>query len=377
MKKKQYDFRRLINDIHLYLGLVSGVILFLICLSGSFLAFEHEIKAFFAEKHVIKSDGQKQHIEGLISNLENSYKGRVTGFTIPANENEPYKFTIKNSREKRASSLLVDPYTGMLLPWKKTAADAFLQTMLKLHRWLLFDKKVGRPIAGISTLIFIILSISGIILWFPKKLKWKYIKQGFKIKTNAKWKRVNHDLHKTLGFYVCIFTIILGLTGLCWSFKTYRNILGNLLNAEIFNKKTPNLPFKDAKVKKEKYISLEDIIALANVKLNYKGKLVISFPQEKGKVYTFKKYNDSNRVPYYDKIYIDGSGKILSVELFKDRSFTQQIASLIKPLHTGEIYGTPSKILYFLVSIIAASLPITGFIIWFNKLKKKSTNAKA
>jgi len=48
-----------------------------------------------------------------------------------------------------------------------------------------------------------------------------------------------------------------------------------------------------------------------------------------------------------------------------------QIASLIKPIHTGQIFGTFSKIIYFIACLIATSLPITGTIIWLNKLKKK------
>ena len=44
---------------------------------------------------------------------------------------------------------------------------------------------------------------------------------------------------------------------------------------------------------------------------------------------------------------------------------------MIKPLHLGEVYGSFSKILYFIACLLATSLPVTGTIIWLNKLKKK------
>ena len=47
--------------------------------------------------------------------------------------------------------------------------DEFFFTMFRMHRWLLFDSAIGRPIVGIATIIFLFLSISGVVLWFPKK----------------------------------------------------------------------------------------------------------------------------------------------------------------------------------------------------------------
>ena len=48
-KSKKYTIRKLINDIHLWLGIGSGIILFLVCLSGTILTFEEEIKNLFTQ----------------------------------------------------------------------------------------------------------------------------------------------------------------------------------------------------------------------------------------------------------------------------------------------------------------------------------------
>jgi len=46
-------------------------------------------------------------------------------------------------------------------------------------------------------------------------------------------------------------------------------------------------------------------------------------------------------------------------------------------IHTGQILGLPTKIIAFIACIIGASLPVTGFIIWYNrkwaKKKRKTT----
>lgn len=125
--------------------------------------------------------------------------GRVQSIEVPHDSQTPYRIIIKKSQEERRGTLyFVDPYTGQLLVTAAGPAFEFFMTMFRLHRWLLLDSETGRPIVGVATLIFVLLLMSGLVLWFPKKLKsWK---QGLRIKAGAKWKRVNNDLHNTLGF---------------------------------------------------------------------------------------------------------------------------------------------------------------------------------
>ena len=371
MKKNNYSIRKFINDVHLWLGLGSGIILFLVCLSGTILAFEEEIKSFFSEEIIIEATSQKATIESLTQTLKASNNGFVTGVSIPSTTQEPYVFSVKKDlKERRGSQVLVNPYTASIHKVEKTNADTFLLTMFKLHRWLLLDTNIGRPIVGIATIIFLMLAVSGIVLWFPKKVKWKNLKQGFKIKTKANWKRLNHDLHNTLGFYACIFILIMGITGLCWSFESYKKGLGNIIGAEIFNRSTPE--FETNKTLKNKTVSIDEAIGIANIILNYNGELSVSFPNKKNKYYVFRKANDANWSPVTtDNLYMDTSGTIMAVERFKEKPLNVKIASLIRPIHTGEIFGMFSKIIYFLTCLIATSLPITGTIIWLNKLKKK------
>ncbi|MDO7170645.1 PepSY-associated TM helix domain-containing protein [Mariniflexile sp. AS56] len=369
MKKTTFSIRKFINDIHLWLGLASGIIIFLVCFSGTILAFEHEIKTYFTEEVIVEATSNKLPLENLVNTLKQSNNGFVTGVTIPVEANEPYLFSVKKDlKERRGTQILVNPYTSSIHKIEKTKTDTFLFTMFKLHRWLLLETTIGRPIVGVATIIFLLLAVSGIVLWFPKKLKWKHIKHGLKIKTGANWKRINHDLHNTLGFYACIIIVIMGVTGLCWSFQSYREGLSTILNAKIFERTTPEFNL-DAK---NKPVSLDEALKIANTTLNYKGELAVTFPNKKNNYYTFRKSNEENWSPVTtDNLYMDSSGSILAIEWFKDKPLNIKIAALIRPIHTGEIFGTLSKIIYFIACLIATSLPVTGTIIWLNKLKKK------
>ncbi len=369
-KKTSYTFRKLINDIHLWLGLASGIVLFVVCLTGTVLTFEHEIKDFFAEEFKIEASNKKIAVSSLIKILEEKEIGFVTGVTVPSGNLEPYVFNIKKDlKERRGSKVFVNPFNSEVQKVEKTSADAFLFSMFKLHRWLMLDTNIGRPIVGVSTIIFLILSLTGIVLWFPRRVKLKNFKQGLKIKFNANWKRINHDLHNTLGFYACIFIVIMGLTGLCWSFEGYREGLSTVLGTKVFNRSSVKINVD--KISSDKMLNVDKLIARANQTLDYKGELSVTFPSKRNNYYSFRKSDEASFSPVFtDKLYLDASGKVLAVDYFKDKPFNVKIASLIKPLHTGEIYGMFSKIIYFLACLIATSLPVTGTIIWLNKLKK-------
>ncbi|WP_299390575.1 PepSY-associated TM helix domain-containing protein [uncultured Gelidibacter sp.] len=375
-KNKKYSFRKFINDVHLWLGLASGIILFIVCFTGTILVFEQEVKDFFAEDFTVAANGEKQTVTILTKELKTSIDLHVIGVTIPYDDSEAYTFLVKEDlKEKRASKILVNPYTKAIKKAKKTKADAFMLTIFKLHRWLLLDTYIGRPIVGVATIIFMILAISGIVLWLPKRVKWKTLKQGFKIKTNANWKRVNHDLHNTLGFYACIFLLVMAITGLCWSFESYREGLGSVIGTKIFDRSSPEFQIDDRP--EATPISYDDAINIANENLNYTGELTVTFPSPKNNYFSFRKFNVQNWSPVTaDNVYIGLEGTVLKVERFNEKPLNQKFAAVIKPLHTGEILGTFSKCIYFLACLIATSLPITGTIIWLNKLKKKRQKKK-
>ena len=371
-KKKKYTFRKLLNDLHLWLGLASGIILFLVCLSGTILTFQKEIKSLFAEElKVSLGQGEVKTIESLQQNLQDL--GTVTGVTLSENGKKAYEFKVKTSPEdRRGTTFFVNQYTGEYQRLGENPTDEFFFTMFRMHRWLLFDSAIGRPIVGIATLIFLFLSISGIVLWFPKKkIKWKTLKPGFKIKWSANWKRINHDLHNTLGFYSCLLLIIMTLTGLFWSFQWYRDLGSEVLGTQVFGGRGGPKIVSEANTD-TKTLEIAEIVNITNLNLEYPGETSISFPKDEKGVFSIRKYKTGNWSPNtYDMLVIDRDGKVLKKELFSEKPINVQVASLIKPIHTGEIFGTFSKILYFLACLIATSLPITGTLIWLNKMKKK------
>lgn len=375
MKAKKYNLRKFINDIHLWLGIGSGIILFIICLTGTVLTFEKEIKDIFSEEATVSPKAKKLAIEELSKTL--SSEGEVMRVSINPRVEKPYEFSVKTNKEDRRGTLFfVNQYTGEYSKQIKTSLDGFFMTMFKMHRWLLLDISIGRPIVGISTIIFFILSISGIVLWFPKKqlkkLKWKHLKPGFKIAWRAKWKRINHDLHVTLGFYSAIFLIIMSLTGLFWSFEWYRDAGSAVLGTEVFGGRGGGPRINSNADLDSVKVDFEAILKIVECELPFEGTILLQIPADEKEIFSVRKYHDQDFLQTAtDELKIDRDGTIISKELFSEKPFNVQLASSIKAIHLGSIFGWFSKTIYFISCMIATSLPVTGVIIWLNKLKKK------
>jgi uncharacterized iron-regulated membrane protein len=72
----------------------------------------------------------------------------------------------------------------------------------------------------------------------------------------------------------------------------------------------------------------------------------------------------------FDTYYIDQfSGKIIGQNKASEKNLGQKIRSYIKPVHTGAVFGMPTKILSFIICLLACTFPITGVIMWLNRLK--------
>lgn len=378
-KEKKYRFRKFIGDIHLWLGIASALTLFFICLSGTLYTFNQEIARLLEpEKYAVEKGEAKYSLEEIIRTTADETKGKVTRITYSDDPHLPYELQVSAGKEdKRGKTFYVNQYTNTVLGNSDGPASGFFKTMFKMHRWLLFDSEIGRPIVGISTIIFVILSVSGLFIWIPKKIRgWKSFKPGLGIKFSGNWKRINHDLHNVLGFYSLLFVLIMSLTGLCWSFVWYKDGMSAVLGAPVFGGKNEKKPQVEL-VENAKKLSV-DRIAKAGLKVfPYKGTTTISLPKKAEDVFEVSKkdFSHFNRSAT-DRTFINPySAAVLHTDIFADKSFGEQIAAQIRQIHTGEIYGLFSKIIYFIACLIATGLPVTGIIIWLNKLNKKSKKA--
>ncbi|PIF43324.1 putative iron-regulated membrane protein [Chryseobacterium sp. 52] len=383
-RKNESLIKYLMWIIHLWLGLLSSIIVFVMCLTGCLYAFKNQIIDLYNSDKVYITSASKtpQRPDQIQAALSKSGK-ELTALLIPDSQNRSY---IVSYREKQLDkSSYYNQYNGHILGQADTGANRFFEVVLDIHRNLMMGN-AGRQIVGASVLMFCILIISGFVLWLPKKLK--FLKQGLTVKLKAKFQRVNYDLHNTLGFYTFLMLFFIAVTGLYITYPWVKNALivslGGSSIDNIAEEKSGDDPFgglledmlqkQDEKknLKNTASASIDQILKLANNQLPYTAVTSIELPNKENPRYVVIKTNTRNFLGMMlpDEVTFDKTGVFKTKELFSDKPLNKQFTALAKPLHTGEIMGLPSIILYFLVSLIGCSLPVTGFLIWWHRFRK-------
>ena len=372
--------------LHLWFGLLSALVIILVCLSGCIYAFKNQITDLLNSEIVFvkeKIEGRKtpQEIQSLLS-----IEGKtLTSIVVPVQKDRSY--VVSYTKNNTDFTGYFNPYSGTDLGMPSVSTNRFFEIILDLHRNLLMGN-IGRQINGVGILMFCVLLFSGFILWIPKKVK--HLKQALTVKFSGKFQRINYDLHNTLGFYAALVLFFMAITGLYITYPWVKNAMIVSLGGESIGNIASNNSkegedafgdiFKDMlsrqkekkNLKDEKEVSLVEILNSADKILPYEAVTTLELPTKDNPRFVVTKINTDNWLGAMlpDQITFDKTGNYKSKELFADKPLNKQFTSLAKPLHTGEILGLKSTIIYFIICFIGLSLPITGFIFWFNRFRK-------
>ena len=385
-RKNETFFKYLIWISHFWLGLLSSIVVFVVCFTGCLYAFKNQITEIYNRDKVFVekvSNAKKFSADDVQNQFLKNHK-KITALTVSNDEGR--SVSVSYEENGVAQTTFFNQYTGEELGAVDTSLNVFFETVLDLHKNLLMGN-VGRQILGAGVLIFVFLLFSGFVLWLPKRIR--NLKQSLTVKWSARFQRLNYDLHNTLGFYTFLLLFFIAITGLYVTYPWVKNILIVSLGGEsISSINAENKGADDAfagllsdmiqkqNEKKEEQkvkISLDEILKKADDILPYKAVTTIELPNKENPRFVVSKINNTHFLGMMlpDEVTFDKNGELKTKDLFLDKPLNEQFTALVKPLHTGEIMGLPSIILYFIVCLIGCSLPVTGIVIWWHRLQKQ------
>lgn len=383
---KKSKVNNIITWLHLWLGLVSGIIVVIVSVTGCLFVFQQEITNVARRDVLFIQPPERAQATLSLTELQQKAQaalgqeapiGYITTYKRPQRAwefmsylpGDPEALTYPGSI-KVYKSVFLNPYTGSITGEVDYKKDFFM--IVKAIHWSLYlSDAIGQPIVGWATLIFVILLITGIIMWWPKKWNKKNVDNSFKVRWKARFKRLNYDLHNVLGFYTFIIALILGLTGLVWSFQWFNKAV---YATATLSTQPIQYPSYNSDTTEASRIQQPLDYAFAQMQRLYPNasRYGTNPVHSKEAAMSFSAYNHEGT--YYDAntVYFDqGTGKVLGDRKFADLNAGEKIIGMNYDIHVGAIGGLAGKIIAFLVSLVCASLPITGFYIWWGKQKKK------
>lgn len=296
------------------------------------------------------------------------------------------------------------------------------------------QKSVGKTVVGISTIVMVVILLSGLVIWIPRNRK--ALKNRLRVSFNKGWHRFWYDSHVALGFYATVFLLVMALTGLTWSFGWYRNAAYSLFGANVNDKPTsaitlpPQLqshtsqrqqsqPHQSQQTSDTSQTQTQ-LLTPANQRLqsqpqtSHRQQSQLHQPQstpgtsqpqtqlhQPQSGYDYSVWDKAvselrDSYPVYktmtlnentihiipdpnavmrkaDIITFDpATGTVTDISPYSERPRSQTIKSWFYAFHTGSWGGMATKVLYFLAALIGSSLPLTGYYLWWKRIRRRT-----
>lgn len=374
-KKGKSTFAKINAWLHLWPSIVAGIVVVFVSLTGTLVVYGDEIIEWSAGENALYVEPQPTRIkiEEVTAIHKANFPNESCSYVII--HKDPKRSLLINSvnpKTRVLTFIYMNPYTGEILKHDKTVG--FFYTVAHMHSNMSMGE-VGGWIVAISTIIFVFSTLTGILLWWPKRWNKTNVNNSFKVKWKAKFKRLNYDLHNVLGFYTAILCFILGTTGLMIFFSPLLNTTISAFGGEGKNwfytlqsyprdlEKTKDWTYYDTNKLIEKAFDMHPDKKLIRCwTYNYDNVTIYPFfmgtraglKSEEGKV-----------ALYFDKF----SGELVNTGN-KQRIF-DKVDNMVWQLHMGQWFGQFGKFATFIAGLVGTTLPITGFIVWWGRRKKK------
>lgn len=203
-------FRKSLFQIHLWLGIGVGLYVLAISLSGSAIVYRSELARIFSRRVAVAAEGRPRlsadEIETRIRRAYPAYD--VLEINEPERPDLPDRVELAFGRSR--IERLFDPYTGDDLGNPESVVECSLDWLVNFHDNLLFSQ-TGRLVNGFGSLLLTVISLTGVVLWWPGVKNWR---RGTTVNWEANFARFNWDLHSAIGFWCSLFVFVWGVSGI-------------------------------------------------------------------------------------------------------------------------------------------------------------------
>jgi uncharacterized iron-regulated membrane protein len=376
------DVRKLILVLHRWVGLVAALVLLAVAFSATLLVFERPIGRLL-NRHLVEVTpaGARLSLKEITRRLGQAYpQYHVAGWTLPQQANDAAAVELEMNRAKPAGKsdedddddgaggleLTVNPYTGELLG-DLNQINGLMVSVHRFHTHFLAGD-VGSAIVGWSAVCLLLLNLTGIILWWRRKIgrfHWSSTGAAF-----------HFHVHQAIGIYAWVFLMVLSLTGIALHWEGAAGRLADrLTGSPPPAKMLPPDPVPAGAVP----LDADQLVSIAEKSAPGAQVTVIQLAQgPKAPVRIIMKYPEDHTPAGRTNLFLDGySGKVRMLTDARTAPLGFKLARLWnRQYHTGDIFGWPTQVLALVSSLALVVMTISGPMIWY-KRKRASKTAQA
>uniref|UniRef100_A0AB33J8K3 PepSY-associated TM helix domain-containing protein n=2 Tax=unclassified Prevotella TaxID=2638335 RepID=A0AB33J8K3_9BACT len=372
--------KEIMRRLHLWLGLLSGIVVFIVCVTGCLYVFKDEIQSATQPWKRV----EVRQVPLVKPSLALQRAVAMTRDTLPSAltigvEGDALEVDYADWMAGTSTSIFLNPYSGQVIKTVRKDKDDFdfFSFVLRGHRSLWLPREIGRGLVDYGVLLFFVTLVTGVVIWLPRRWNRNTWRQKLTFHRPLKWARFNFDMHNVLGMYLLVPLAVLCFTGLMmgpsWFSRGVYSLVsgGDTLKAYTLPKADTSLTHTHrwqkidtlhARLQREEARAVQFYYALPQTK---DGVVRVSVVHERGSY-----YRTDNR--FFDPATLkelQGTGPYAGK--YTQVGAADAMMRMNLSIHDGRIWGIWGKILMFVASLTGASLPVTGFVIWWRKRKRK------
>jgi uncharacterized iron-regulated membrane protein len=368
--------RRVLFQIHLWTGIAVGLYLLVVCVTGAALVFRiHMQRAAFPELFT-PGPGEPADAATILERVREAFPDdRISGIDAPTSARPTSLAYVV--RGERFLTILVDPTSGRILG--ELPERSIVRTIQDLHFDLLAGR-TGRIVNGIGGALLLAMCVTGLVIWWPGIAAWK---RAFTVDFRRSWKRVNWELHSTVGFWTLALIAMWAVTGIYFAFPSqFRSVVntispltvatvprsnpaGPLASTDVesgFSRITPARPsWRELIDRARQQVPDQHIQRVVPPSDDMGAFLVMFSPVRPAPV------GREQLTPVYLDQY---TGEVLKASSRAERSAGDIVMDWVAPLHVGSFGGTTIRVAWLVLGLAPPFLFVTGFIMWWSRVVK-------
>jgi uncharacterized iron-regulated membrane protein len=354
--------RSLLIIFHRWLALATSVLVLIVATTGAILVFEGAIdRALNPTLWKVAPTGIPLSLDTLAARAAAAEPtAPISSVSLPS---APDRAVVMQAG---STKIFVDPYSGRVQGTRTTADEArgLPHRVHALHTDLMAGE-IGRLVVALVSFVSLLLTLSGAIIWWRDK--------AWRVRWSGSWKRIAYDLHHTLGISLSLIVCIITTSGVVLHSGRLDAMIRRINAVE-----TPPMRPQSTGDSTAVTLSLDAIVRAASQALPGATITSIQVPPEPIYSVTVGMQFPEDRSPGgRSHVAIDRFlGTPLHIASTRESTLGVAIGDQMRAIHTGDVYGTPTALLWWLASLVLASQAVTGFVMWWNARAGRAAAAR-
>ena len=353
--------RLMLFQVHLWLGVLTGLYVVIVCVSGAALVFRIDLqRALHPHLFTPSAGGPLADPVAVMESVSRAYPAhKLSGVDAPTTLRPTYLAYVTSGAEFR--TVLIDPVSTAVLG--ELPDHAVIRALRDVH-YNLLGGRTGRALNGVGAFGILALCATGLVVWWPGRKSWR---RGFVIDF-SRGRRVIWELHRAIGVWSVVFIAVTAVTGLSFVFPAGFRALVNRVSPITVSRS----PQSGAPTGSAGGPSWREVIDQARPLAagQYVARVVLPFGDRGAYLVMFAERSPTPASSELTSIYIDQYTGARLATVVAERSWGDAVMAEMTPLHVGGVGGQPGRFAWFVLGLSPAALFVTGLIVWWRRVAR-------